>query len=433
MADSTSSDWQAAHEALLRLARTRAGLDFEEGQWLLAAHRSRAHERLGYGGFVEYIERLFGAPRLTYEKLRVAEALESLPELGQALREGAVSWSCVRELTRVATPETEATWLAGARGRTVRDVEKLVSGHRPGSLPDDPVEPSAERHVLRFEVSGEVLATFRAAMTKIRTEAGGPLDDDAALLLLARQVLAGPSDDGRASYQLELSVCEQCRRTHQVAQGELVEVSAEVAAMVRCDAQQLASPHVGFASPHMDEAREAVDRSREARVDTKTATAPTRKRQARAAQTVPPSVRRAVLRRDRHCCQVPGCRHVGFVDIHHVQAREDGGAHDPDNLVTLCAAHHRACHRGELLVQGRVSSGLCFRHADGTEYGGTASVTDADVQTRAFRALRNLGFREREVRRALAEVTAELGHLPELEATLRAALERLTGELGRAA
>jgi hypothetical protein len=136
--------------------------------------------------------------------------------------------------------------------------------------------------VLRFEVSGEVLATFRAAMTKIRTEAGGPLDDDAALLLLARQVLAGPSDDGRASYQLELSVCEQCQRTQQVAQGELVEVSAEVAAMVRCDAQQLAAPHVGQA--------------REARVDTKTATVTpaTRKRRARATQTVAPSVRRAM-------------------------------------------------------------------------------------------------------------------------------------------
>jgi hypothetical protein len=431
MADSTGSDWQAAHEALLRLARARAGLDFEEGQWLLAAHRSLAHERLGYGGFVEYIERLFGyAPRLTYEKLRVAEALEALPELGQALREGAVSWSCVRELTRVATPETEATWLAGARGRTAREVEKLVSGHRPGSLPDDPVEPGAERHVLRFEVSGEVLATFRAAMTKIRAEAGGPLDDDAALLLLARQVLAGPSDDGRASYQLELSVCEQCQRTQQVAQGELVEVSAEVAAMVQCDAQLLASPQLGLASPHVGEASEVVDRSREARVDTKTAT--TRKRPARATQAVPPSVRRAVLRRDRHCCQVPGCRHVGFVDLHHVQAREEGGAHDPDNLVTLCGAHHRACHRGELMVKGRVSSGLSFHHADGTEYGGTVSMTDADVQSRAFRALRNLGFREREVRRALAEVTAQQGHV-ELEVTLRAALQRLTGELGRAA
>ena len=46
-------DWQAAHDALVRLARTRAGLDFEEGRWLLAAQRARVHERLGYGSFLE--------------------------------------------------------------------------------------------------------------------------------------------------------------------------------------------------------------------------------------------------------------------------------------------------------------------------------------------------------------------------------------------
>ena len=36
------------------------------------------------------------------------------------------------------------------------------------------------RHVLRFEVSGEALASFREAMTKLRREAGEALDDDAA-------------------------------------------------------------------------------------------------------------------------------------------------------------------------------------------------------------------------------------------------------------
>jgi hypothetical protein len=108
-------DWQEAHAALVRLARSRAGLDFDEGVWLLAALRSEAHIRLGYGSFVECAERIFGyAPRLTQEKLRVAESLESLPELAQALRDGAASWSSVRELTRVATPETEHAW-ASAR------------------------------------------------------------------------------------------------------------------------------------------------------------------------------------------------------------------------------------------------------------------------------------------------------------------------------
>jgi hypothetical protein len=99
-------DWQTAHDALVRLARTRVGFDFEEGRWLLAAQRARVHERLGYGSFLEYVERLFGhAPRLTQEKLRVAEALETLPQLAHALRDGSASWPCAREPTRLATPD----------------------------------------------------------------------------------------------------------------------------------------------------------------------------------------------------------------------------------------------------------------------------------------------------------------------------------------
>ena len=50
-------DCQAAHAALVRLARSRAGLDFDEGVWLLAALRSEAHVRLGYGSFVAEFRR----------------------------------------------------------------------------------------------------------------------------------------------------------------------------------------------------------------------------------------------------------------------------------------------------------------------------------------------------------------------------------------
>src|SRR5688572_10264575 len=173
-------DWQRADRELRRLARLRAGLDFEEGRWLLAAWRAGVHVRLGYGSFREYIERLFGySARLVQDKLRVAEALEGLPELTRALESGRACWSVLRELTRVATPETEGEWLAAAAGRTVRDVEQLVSGHGPGSRPGDPRDEAARRHVLRFEVSGEVLASVREALAKIRSDAGEPLDDDA--------------------------------------------------------------------------------------------------------------------------------------------------------------------------------------------------------------------------------------------------------------
>jgi len=63
---------------------------------------SAAHVHLGFGGFLEYTERLFGfRPRTTQEKLRVAESLETLPRLARALETGALSWCAVRELTRV--------------------------------------------------------------------------------------------------------------------------------------------------------------------------------------------------------------------------------------------------------------------------------------------------------------------------------------------
>lgn len=48
----------------------------------LVAYRERAHERLGFGSYVEYVERLLGyGPRTALDRLRVAEALERLPEL----------------------------------------------------------------------------------------------------------------------------------------------------------------------------------------------------------------------------------------------------------------------------------------------------------------------------------------------------------------
>ena len=127
------ASWHQAHEALVRIAKARAGLDFEEGRWLLQAHRSGTHLRLGYASFHEYTERLFGySLRISQEKLRVAEALEDLPETARSLQSGTISYSHARELTRVATPPTEKEWLEAAQGRTVREVEQLVSGHRPG-------------------------------------------------------------------------------------------------------------------------------------------------------------------------------------------------------------------------------------------------------------------------------------------------------------
>ncbi|MGH7354872.1 MAG: DUF222 domain-containing protein, partial [Candidatus Rokuibacteriota bacterium] len=70
------------------------------------------------------------APGAAREKVRVARALGTLPGLAQALARGELSYSKVRELTRVATPETEERLLAFGRAGTADHVESLVRGWR---------------------------------------------------------------------------------------------------------------------------------------------------------------------------------------------------------------------------------------------------------------------------------------------------------------
>ena len=148
---------------------------------------------------------------------------------------------------------------------------------------------------------------------------------------------------------------------------------------------------------------------------------------ARAKQTVPPATRRTVLRRDHHRCCVPGCRNVRFVDIHHIQLSSEGGCNQASNLITLCGVHHRAAHRGKLLISGSVEDGVSFRHADGSAYGQPLDPRAVKVQTRAFAALRTLGFRENETRAVLANLSKQYGgHLPCLDRVLRDALALLT-------
>jgi len=412
--------WRRAHEELVRLATKRAGLDFEEGRWLLRAFRAGAHVECGMGSFNEYVERLFGyGPRLTQEKLRVAEALEGLRETARELQSGRISFSVTRELTRVAIASTEREWLAAAKNRTVREVERLVSGHGPGSRPDDFADAGAKRHVLRFEVSGETLATFREAMAMIRRDAGAALDDDAALLLFSRHVLEGPQDDGRSSYQVALTVCERCRHGTQQGRGELVEVSSSAVEMAECDGQCIGPLDEPAADAHVG-------------VHVGTTNGPggadfgSRLSLTRAKQSIPPAIRRQVLRRDGGCCRVPGCRNATFVDVHHLRPRFEGGTNETENLVTLCGAHHRAIHEGRLASEGTPSLGLAFRHADGTKYGDTPSPASADLRAKAFQALTHMGFRASEAKRALARVPLD----PEV--TLKSLLGQTLRELALA-
>ena len=60
------------------------------------------------------------------ERVRVAHALESLPKISAAMRDGRLSYSKVRAISRVATEATEDYFLQIAIYGTAHHVEKLV-------------------------------------------------------------------------------------------------------------------------------------------------------------------------------------------------------------------------------------------------------------------------------------------------------------------
>jgi hypothetical protein len=130
----------------------------------LAAHLDAAGARLldlirdfdarggwgnGFRSCAEWLAWRIGlAPGAAREHVRVARALGTLPRLAQALARGELSYSKVRAITRVATPETEERLLAVGRGGTAAHVERIVRAWRAVDRKAE-VRETAERHRAR--------------------------------------------------------------------------------------------------------------------------------------------------------------------------------------------------------------------------------------------------------------------------------------------
>ncbi len=82
------------------------------------------------------------SPAAAREKVRVARALSELPLLQEAFAAGRLSYSQVRAVTRVATPEDQQRWLDAARASTASQLERLVRGvRRARKVDEDAADP----------------------------------------------------------------------------------------------------------------------------------------------------------------------------------------------------------------------------------------------------------------------------------------------------
>ena len=327
-------EWREVDRRLREYRRQRSALDAAEAFDLVRAEQLKVYIWFGCISQYDYMERVLGyKPHTARERMRVARALATLPETTAALARGEQTYSAVRELTRVATAETEASWLAATKGMVANQIERLVANHQVGDRPEDPTVPDLRPRVVRLELPPEVYALWRQARMVVATERGAEISDADFVETLCRGAIAPGSGEAAPAHQIAYQQCPDCRRATQNGDGREIDVAPEVFERASCDAKVIGS--LDAAAPE------------------------------RATTTVTPRLREQVFARDHHRCTVPGCRSARNLDIHHIIEQARGGMHALWNLTLLCSGHHSALHAGLLSMRGQAPYHIEFQWAHG--------------------------------------------------------------------
>ena len=296
------------------------------------------------------------------EKVRVARALGGLPKISAAMASGKLSYSKVREITRVATPETEDYLLMIAEHGTAAHVERLVRAFRRCKEAEELTREARQQQgrsvMYRYdddgslvlncrlpaEIGARVLKALEIAVDELpkpeRVPAGTPVPAVVteepvtysmrradALGLIAESFLAHGSIDaaGGDRHQIVVHVAAETLREKTAGCCEFEQgtaMAAETARRLSCDASVVAIIE--------NEDGEPLNVGRKTR-------------------TISAPLRRVLNARDKGC-RFPGCANSRYIDAHHIEHWANGGETKPSNLVSLCRFHHHAVHEDGLRI-----------------------------------------------------------------------------------
>lgn len=313
------------------------------------------------------------------EHVRVARALRSMPQVADLFAEGALTYSKVRELTRLAGRVEEAELCELALAQTASQLARTVRSFRAHSgthmgqserrrlswresedgmvmlsvrlLPEEAavvrgaVEAATDRHLDSPDqtsgsvgqdrpVSDPVAGLCDVARGYLANTPTSSVDDPSLVVVhvgLETLAAAGPSSAEPAPAEADVPAGTPERLTGLLRAGQAwVErggpVEAATAARHACDGDV-----VGMV---IDVNGDVLAMGRTRRFAT-------------------PAQRRALRVRDRGCCQFPGCQQRRRLKAHHIVPWGEGGATDLDNLVLVCQAHHTYVHEGGVALTGR--------------------------------------------------------------------------------
>jgi Domain of unknown function (DUF222)/HNH endonuclease len=340
-------------------------------------------------------------PGVAREHVRVARALRRMPTVAGLFREGRLSYSKVREVTRVVDVVDDQRLCELALTATASQLARMISGFR--SADGMRINQQSKRTVSWHEREDGMI-DFRVRLPK----------DEAALLIAAIDTARdqfGPAPDkpdpcGDVDCEPTpgVGVYSNADALVDVARGflntEPEDRSGEdrTLLVVHVSAENLAG-NVPATTPPIDEdVAAAPEPERLGNVPAATAQpteaichieglgpveAATAQRHAcdnpvlgavvdkhgkvlalgRTRRLVSKAQRRALLIRDK-MCQYPGCHQTRHLKAHHVIPWILGGNTDLDNLILLCQWHHTAVHEGGVTI-ARELDGWMFSKPDG--------------------------------------------------------------------
>jgi len=319
------------------------------------------------------------------ERVRVARALPELPKISEAFREGKVSYSKVRAMTRVATAKNEDALLSTALYGTASHVEMQVRLYRKvkriEALHDENLRHA--RRELRwytdddgsFVVKGRFTPEQGAVIKKALEGAMDELFEEQKAVPIEVSAETEKSQM-RESAVLSSIVTRRADAMERVAEGYLANQESESSGgdrylvNIHTEMDVLKADGDGAESELEDVARVSAETSRRITCDSsvvhwKEDSEGNLLNIGRKSRTIPPAIRRALKRRDLGC-RFPGCTCSRFVDAHHVKHWADVGETSMDNLVLLCRSHHRLIHEGGYGVHINPEQAIHFTMPDGT-------------------------------------------------------------------
>jgi hypothetical protein len=346
------------HEAALgeEIVELRLGIDRLEAQFARRVAVFKRRQGYAADGSFSLVAWLRGNCRLSFssasEKATLAEQMAEVPETAAAFASGEIGYDSARVIARTVAKVGIVAYRPG-------EAAMLESAHRldPGRLalaaaylrhcvdPDGALRDANRDHELRH---------LRLSQTwEGRYLLDGSLDaEGGACLQTALNALLGPigPDDGRPIWRRRADALVELAR-QRLDGGGLPDVAGQkphLSLVIRASEGGAGELEWGGLIPVATAERIACDAAL-TRITTDAEGEPLDA--GRTVRTVPPSLRRALVVRDRGC-RFPGCdRPADWTDGHHLQHWAHGGRTKLRNLVLLCRRHHRRVHEGGWRLQ----------------------------------------------------------------------------------